>query len=61
MKATISHILAEFMHMFMAEGVEKGRQESAMSWDKEGPRVLTKDYKNTKRGSSLRVLTWRTL
>ena len=32
----------------MAEVAEKGRQESAMPWDKEGPRVLVKDFKDTK-------------
>ncbi len=40
-------IPVEFMHWFMAEVAEKGGQESAMSWD-EGPRVLVKDFKDTK-------------
>ena len=47
-KATTSHILVEFMHRFMAEVAMKGRQELAMPWDKEGPRVFMKDFKDTK-------------
>ncbi len=47
-KAAPSHIHVEFMHMFMAEAAENGRQESVMSWDKDGPRLLVKDFKDPK-------------
>jgi hypothetical protein len=36
------------MERFMDEVAEKGRLDSAMPWDKEGPRVLAKSFKDSK-------------
>ena len=47
-KAIVSHIPLSFMLRFIKEVAEKGRLERARPWDKEGPRVLAKNFKDAK-------------
>jgi hypothetical protein len=47
-RCTIPHIPLDFMKRFMAKVAWKGRLESAKTWDKEGPRVLAKTFKDNK-------------
>ncbi len=47
-KCTVPNIPLDFMKRFMAEVAGKGRLESAKAWDKEGPRVLTKNFRDNK-------------
>jgi len=51
-KATISNIPLELMERFRDEVAEKGRLDSAMPWDKEGPRVLAKSSRTQSLGFS---------
>ncbi len=44
-RSTVPHIPLDFMKRLMAA---KGRHVSAKAWDKEGPRVLAKDFKDFK-------------
>jgi len=44
----VSHIPLSFMLRFMEEVDEKGRLEMAKPWDKKGPRVLAKNFKDSK-------------
>jgi len=47
-KCTITHIPLSFMTRFMNEVAEKGRLPESEPWDKEGPRVLAKNFKDSK-------------
>ena len=47
-RCTIPDILLDFMKRFMEEVASKGRLESVKDWDKEGPRVLGKSFKDIK-------------
>ncbi len=47
-RCTIPNILLDFMKRFMAEVAGKGRMDSALAWDKEEPRVLAKNFRDSK-------------
>ena len=46
--ATVDNVPLPFMERFMGEVAEKGRREKAKPWDKEGPRILSKDFRDSK-------------
>ena len=47
-RATCSHVPLEFMERFMEEVAESGRSPDSEQWDKEGPRVVCKEFKDKK-------------
>jgi hypothetical protein len=47
-KATCSHVPLEFMSRFMEEVAEAGRNPKSEPWDREGPRVLCKEFVDKK-------------
>ena len=47
-KTTCFNIPLSFMHRFMEEVAKAGRCEDAEPWDREGPRVMCKDFVDKK-------------